>query len=91
MDRTVIREALMNHDPYDQFAWVQGWRFSVSQYLTDQGEHVSEFRGGGADDIREDFEYEMLADIQPSIEALKYADKILGRFRAWLALAGKDY
>jgi hypothetical protein len=88
-DRSVIKTALVLHDPYDQFAWVQGWRFAIAQYLTDQGEYVPEFRG--ADDIREDSEYAELTATTPTVEALWYADTVLGRFRNLLRLAGKDY
>ena len=87
----VLIEARINHDPYDQFAWVQDWRFSIAQYLTDVGEYVGDFRG--ADDIRDDFPYAVLHEMnpQPEPEELFYALKILDRYREWLGIAGKDY
>lgn len=87
----VLIEARINHDPYDEFAWVQDWRFSIAQYLTDLGEYVSDFRG--ADDIRDDYPYEQLFAMRCSldVEDLRYALKILDRYREWLRVAGKDY
>lgn len=85
----VLQEARIYHDPFDEFGWVQGWRFSIAQYLTDQGEHVSEFRGAAG--IREDFEYAALVDLGPNVEETRYALKILDRYREWLRLAGRDY
>ena len=87
--RAVVKAALVVHDPGDQFAWVQDWRFAIAQHLEDQGEYVPEFRG--ADDIRTEDAYLELAAIRPTLEALWYADKILGRFREWLRIAGEDY
>jgi hypothetical protein len=87
--RAVLYEALINHDPYDQFAWCQGWRFALAQYLTDHDEYVPDFRG--STDIREGFEFEMIVLSMPSIESVWYALKILDRFREWLRLAGEDY
>lgn len=87
----VLQEARICHDPHDEFAWVQDWRFSIAQYLTDQGEYVPGFRG--ADDIRNDFPYAVLHESNPAYEPgeLFYALKILDRYREWLRVAGKDY
>jgi hypothetical protein len=94
----VLIEARINHDPYDQFAWVQGWRFAINQFLTDAGEYMPDFQG--SPDIRDDFEYEQLEMLYPNYadqitnrqarEAL-YALRILDRYREWLRAAGKDY
>lgn len=87
----VLQEARLNHDPYDQAAWVHDWRSSIAQYLTDQGEHVPDFQGSG--DIRDEFAYEVLHESNPAYEPdeLFYALKILTRYREWLRVAGKDY
>lgn len=86
----VLQEARIHHDPFDQFAWVQEWRFSIAQYLTDQGEHVPGFRGG--DDIRDDMAYGVLSVLlMPTVDELTYALRVLDRFREWLRIAGKDY
>lgn len=76
-------------DTWDPFGWAQGWRFSLAQYLTDKGEYVADFRG--VDEIREGYEYEMLTEIEASVNDATYALKILDRYRVWLGLAGKDY
>lgn len=83
----VLIEARVNHDPYDQFAWVQEWRFAIAQRLEDLGEYVPSFRG--ADDIRETYGYEAIA--YGSVPELRYALKILDRFREWLKVTGRDY
>lgn len=85
----VLQEARIHHDPHDQFAWVQDWRFAIAQYLTDQGEFVPDFRG--ADDIRDDMAYHCLKSLAPNTDELNYAARILERFREWLRVAGKDY
>jgi hypothetical protein len=85
----VLVEARIAHDPYDQFAWVQEWRFAIAQYLTDQGEYVPEFRGSYT--IREDYTYGSLLSLSPTVDELTYALTILNRFRVWLGLAGRDY
>lgn len=89
----VLIEARINHDPYDEFAWVQEWRFAIAQFLSDLGEYVPDFRG--SDDIRESYAYESLENTftcsAQDIRALTYAFRILSRYREWLSLAGKDY
>jgi hypothetical protein len=85
----VLIEARVNHDPYDEFAWVQEWRFSIAQLITDIGEHVPDFRG--SDDIRDDYAYQQLSYGPASVRELRYALKILDRYREWLRIAGKDY
>ena len=94
----VLIEARIHHDPYDEFAWVQDWRFAIAQFLTDAGEFVPDFRG--SDDIRDDFAYEQLEMLYPEARdhiykretaELTYALRILGRYREWLRIAGRDY
>lgn len=94
----VLQEARIHHDPHDEFAWVQNWRFSLAQFLTDCGEYVPDFRGG--DDIRDDHPYELLDGLYPDArdhiydreaQELRYALTILDRYREWLRAAGKDY
>lgn len=89
MDRTVIQmtTSTLLDDP---FGWVQGWRFAIADYLTEQGEHVPGFRQGPFGPDRS-FEYEELEAENPSLEALWYADRVLGRYREWLRIAGMDY
>lgn len=91
----VLIEARIAHDPSDEFAWVQGWRFVIAQFLADAGGYVPDFRG--SDDIREDFEYEQLEMLYPAyvdgvsnqdVRELTYALKILDRYREWLRVAG---
>lgn len=88
----VLIQARLTHDPYDEFAWVQDWRFAIAQRLEDLGEYVPEFRG--ADDIRDTYEYEAVAGTETSegdAEMMWYALRILDRYREWLRIAGKDY
>jgi hypothetical protein len=89
--REVLGHALISHDPYDQFAWCQGWRFAIAGYLTFQkGESVPDFRPApsGPEDT---YEYEELLHIRPDTDALWYAFNVLSRYREWLRIAGKDY
>jgi hypothetical protein len=95
----VLIEARIHHDTHDEFAWVQGWRFAIAQFLTDAGEYVP-YALIGADSIREEFEYEQLEMLYPNyservrvseVRELLYALKILDRYREWLRIAGKDY
>ena len=94
----VLIEARIYHDPYDEFAWVQEWRFAIAQFLTDCGEFVPDFRG--ASDIRDDFAYSIVSGLYPEsqdhvyeheTDELRYALKILDRYREWLRIAGRDY
>lgn len=73
----------------DPFGSVQEWRFSIAQWLTDNGEFVPDFRG--ASDLREEYAYEVLTDIGPSIPQAQYALKILDRAREIIGAMGMDY
>ncbi len=100
----VLIEARINHDPYDEFAWVQGWRFAICDALLwDWGVSVPGFSPGAATEPEDTFE---LAAIRTLYEIedgsipvdqwhledeLRYALKILDRYREWLRIAGKDY
>lgn len=94
----VLIEARVNHDPFDEFVWCEDWRFAIAQFLTDVGEYVPYFQGSASN--RFDFAYEMISGVYPDApdhvyesEAaeLRYALKILDRYRNWLRLAGRDY
>jgi hypothetical protein len=94
----VLIEARINHDPYDEFAWVQEWRFAIAEYLHHvQGVNVSEFRSGYAEgdfsSLRtESYAFDTLwAQGEIVTSDLEYALKILDRYRNWLHIAGKDY
>lgn len=88
--REVLGSALFHHDPYDQFAWCQTWRFAICDYLVwEMGEYVNDFRSHAPD--REDYAFQELQEVSPSVEGLRYALEILDRYRVWLGLAGKDY
>jgi hypothetical protein len=87
----VLIEARINHDPYDQFAWVQGWRFALCDYLTEHGEHVPDFRQAFNGPETDAFEYEQLEYMNATVPDAWYALKILDRYREWLRIAGKDY
>lgn len=88
--RRVIGYALINHDAFDQFGWVQGWRFAICDYLYFEcGEYVPEFRPASEPEFS--FEYEEIAHNEPDTEALLYALEILDRYREWLRIAGLDY
>lgn len=88
--RRILGEALIDHDPYDQFAWCQNWRFAIADYLVwDLGEYVPDYNSYGPDS--ENWAYEQLMELSPDVESLEYALMILHRFRVWLGIAGKDY
>lgn len=79
-----------NHDPYDEFAWVQGWRFALCDFLTfDRGENVPEFRP--ASQPEKSYEYETLEYENPETEDLWNALRILDAYREWLGSQGRDY
>ncbi|MEU9258965.1 hypothetical protein AB0D68_10810 [Streptomyces sp. NPDC048212] len=90
--REVLGEALFYHDPGDQFAWVQGWRFAIADYITfNLGENVEGFRPAAGGPDTDSYEYESLCESAPDLEALRYAEKVFERFREWLRIAGEDY
>jgi hypothetical protein len=78
----VLIEARINHDPYDEFAWVQDWRFAISDRLYwYEGEDVPGFNPGGATGPELTFAYETLSDLNPTVEQMEYALNILDRYR----------
>lgn len=95
-ERAVLGEALINHDPHDQFAWCQEWRFAIADYLYfDKGEYegdiiVPGFRPPSEPDT-DSYAYQSLQAMEPDTESLLYAFNVLGRFREWLSLNGEDY
>jgi hypothetical protein len=89
-EREVLGTAVLFFDPHDLFGWCQEWRFTLAQYLTDQGECVPDFRGGPG--LRDDLSYyEELTAMRPGPDACRYALRILDRYREWLRIAGRDY
>jgi hypothetical protein len=90
--RAILGEALVNHDPYDQFGWCQGWRFALCDFLYwDQGETVPGFRPGFNGPDIDSFEYSQLTCSDYTTEQAEYALMILDRYREWLRIAGEDY
>jgi hypothetical protein len=93
----VLIEARINHDPYDEFAWVQDWRFAIAEYLTHfRSTYVEGFRsvytpGDTLAMMSESYAFEMLWGGNYSAKDLVYALKVLDRYREWLRIAGKDY
>ena len=88
--RELLGHALLSHDPFDQFAWVQGWRFALCDYLTyDLGESVPEFRSYAPE--TESYEYQEIHELDIDSETAWYTLEILDRYRAWLGMAGLDY
>lgn len=89
-EREVLGHALMSHDPFDQFAWCQGWRFALCDYLVwELGEYVPEFRSLAPDE--ESYEFQELKELEPEAESVWYALRILDRYREWLRINGHDY
>ena len=89
--RAILGEALLNHDPGDQFAWCQEWRFALADVLAyERGVWVEGYESFGPDDST--YAYDCLTD-QPgySDADLLYAYDILTRYREWLRIAGVDY
>ena len=88
----VLMLARDNHDPRDEFAWVQGWRFALCDYLTHEwGERPEGFWPAPSGPNKDAWEFEILTEEQPSPEDARYALVILDRYREWLRAAGKDY
>lgn len=88
----VLQEARIYHDPHDEFAWVQGWRFAICDRLFwYEGESVPGFNPGGANGPELSAEYEALSEVDPTVDQAEYALGILDRYREWLRIAGKDY
>lgn len=73
----VLIEARINHDPYDEFAWVQDWRWALRDYDSPNAERT--------------YAWETLTSMGTTPEERAYALKILDRYREWLRIAGKDY
>lgn len=90
--REILGHALFNHDPGDQFAWCQGWRFALCDYLEFVwGEEVPGFLPNITGPVEDAYEYQELKEIQPGPDECWYALRILDRYREWLRIAGKDY
>lgn len=88
----VLMLARDNHDPRDEFAWVQEWRFAISDYLHwHEGEVVLGFSPGAMPGPDLSLAYLEISEYDPTAEELWYALDILDRYREWLRMAGKDY
>ena len=88
--RSVLGDALISHDPYDQYGWAQEWRFAAADALVfEHGVHVPGFRPACSGPNRDAFAYAYTQGAD--VEALQYAFKILTRFVDWLIMAGEDY
>lgn len=99
----VLIEARVDHDPYDEFAWCQKWRFAICEVLLfDWGYLAPGFRTV-ATEPEDGYEIEAIRSLyvidDDSIareywhveDELKYALMILDRYREWLRIAGLDY
>lgn len=91
----VLIEARINHDPYDQFGWVQEWRFAIADYLHFVCRvHVPDFHPAPSGPDTDNYPWSVLMAMAPcetTGDKLKYALNILDRYREWLRIAGKDY
>ncbi len=89
-ENVVLALAMDNHDPYDEFGWVQGWRFGIADFLHfEREEFVSDFRPGM--EPENSYEFETLAYENPTTEDIKDALRILDEYREWLGAEGRDY
>jgi hypothetical protein len=87
----VLSLTLDNHDPYDEFAWVQGWRFALCDFLLfERGELVEGFYTG-ANEAENSYEFETLQYENPSTEDALKALSVLDSYREWLGAEGRDY
>ena len=90
-ERAVLGEALINHDPYDQFAWCQEWRFAIADTLFERGESVPGFRQSPSGSDTDSYAYQAIQAMDADTSSLLYAFNVLGRFREWLSINGEDY
>lgn len=89
-ENVVLSLTMDNHDPYDEFAWVQGWRFAMCDFLYfEREEHVPDFRP--ANEPENSYEFETLQYENPTTEEVEYALRVLDNFREWLGTEGRDY
>lgn len=92
MERNILNVARENYDAGDVFAWCQGWRFVLCDFLTHEyGEQPDGFRPDASGPDEDAYEYERIAEEGAQPDELWYAFKILDRYREWLRLAGRDY
>jgi hypothetical protein len=89
--REVLGMVLLFHDPFDQFAWCQEWRFALCDLLYWQGVSVPDFKTLLTGPDTSSFAYQYLWDMSADREACRYALRILDRYREWLRIAGEDY
>lgn len=97
---TLMNLALEQHDPYDQFAWVQEARFALADAtFLYYGVTLPEFRpapGLNYDDAQDESYLFGSFDDALSHGLADYEDvlrvfAVLTRFRVWIGIAGKDY
>lgn len=90
--RHLLGETLLTHDAWDQFGWVQGWRFAICDYLYFEcGEYVDGFRPSPMGPNEDSYEFDILMNNEESVETCLYTLEILDRYREWLRIAGLDY
>lgn len=89
-ENVILSLTMDNHDPYDEFAWVQGWRFALCDFLYwEREEQVPDFRPSF--EPENSYEFEMLMYENPSTEDAQYALSVLDSYREWLGSEGRDY
>ncbi|MDX3260757.1 hypothetical protein PV336_16170 [Streptomyces sp. MI02-2A] len=94
--QSAMYEARLFHDPYDQFGWVQEWRFALAEVLLfDLGEGTPGYNPGAATEPEEDsYAVECLRSAistGTTVGDLRRMQRVLDRFREMLAAAGLDY
>lgn len=92
-------EALLTHDPYDQWGWVMGEAFALCDAVyVYWGVTLPEYRPGPGvtfaavlQDYRGGSILSLLSDGVADYEDVLRWFKVLTRFANWLKMAGKDY
>lgn len=86
----ILSLTMDNHDPYDEFAWVQGWRFALCDFLYfEREEWVEGFNPANAPE--DSYEFETLTYENPTTEDARDALSVLDSYREWLGAEGRDY
>lgn len=89
-DNIVLSLTMDDHDPYDEFGWVQGWRFGMADFLHfEREEYVPEFRPASQPEFS--YAYETLLYENPTTEDVQFALRVLDDYREWLGTQGRDY
>jgi hypothetical protein len=86
----LLKGIAWHRDAYDIFGFCQEWRFAISDVLVwDMGESVPGFRSMGPE--TDSYAYNWLRDQDAKADDLRYALRILDRYREWIRIAGRDY